>query len=371
MVKIMTNTYNRIDQLFDMKSTELNTLPLYVWIQFDITDSFIQRMISIEISWHMRTGKKLTDYELAMNIHIKKNKFISKEDKLNIENILYRATRRRYLAKKYLHKWIFKSKNYFYKDINSSDLMLQDFDSENIIYIYENLNRFKFTPCEFHKIIVNNILSSNHQIPVIKETKNEYTQRSLTKNQLYNIYINIKLRNIKCSWLLDEYVKFDFDSSLMLNKHHSYLKTEAIKNDVIHMDDSEFRTEVENLLQINIMDGIFQNVDGYIINIKNIATSNLRRKFTIPIINEYEISFYESMGLFSLSYWTTYINILKGQNKKIVFDFWHSYPEIILNPKVKKNLDEKERIMKRKKRQEKKRQREHKIRTKKKHQIKK
>ena len=51
---------SNLDQIFDTHQRNYDTLPLYLWLKFDVNNSEIQKMLTIEISWHMRKYKKLT-----------------------------------------------------------------------------------------------------------------------------------------------------------------------------------------------------------------------------------------------------------------------------------------------------------------------
>lgn len=248
---------------------------------------------------------------------ITNNNFIKDESKANIILHLNRGIRKHYLAKKYYRLWVEKIRIKMYKNVNSHDLCFEDIDN-NCINIYENKNRFRFEPKELTKIILNCILHNDYQIPYIKFIQNVYTRQPLTKTQLYNIYIELRIKTGKCPWLIREYALVDFDRDIMYYRHYNYLTRTAIKNTVIKSNDITFRKDAEYVLYLYLLKKYLTNRN--IVDISQIETSILRNELSLVIINHYEIQ-YEISKEYKIR--------MLIMNSKIVMKFWIKFPKII------------------------------------------
>lgn len=310
---------------------------LTTWLNLkdeNLTES--HRIILKEVALHNRINliNNIYIFEKAKNKFIIQNKFLKDEEKEMLFDSLFIAHRNRYLAKKYYKLWIYKVKKKYYEVVNNNDLMLEEFDENNFIEVYENNKIFRFTPKEINILIISCIHQHSYQIPFIKSVNNVYTKHKFTKIQLYNIYTSIRILNKKCHWLIHQFAKMDFDEIMMLSKYYVHLKHLAIRNDIIsNYSEDEFRIEITYFLKKNITDPFLSSIreNYYLFDMRHLDIDYLRKKFTIPISNEYEIQYYNSICFIQSSNIINYVKGLEQENKTFVMNFWLAHPEIITN----------------------------------------
>tara|TARA_Y100000389_G_scaffold26815_1_gene23043 strand:+ start:1348 stop:2508 length:1161 start_codon:yes stop_codon:yes gene_type:complete len=330
----MSKLYNH-ENIFNAKTRDYSYYPLILWKEKEGKEKNINElceMIINEVCWRDRQMLPKNSYYDFYNLMITKNKFISKNDKDTIETCIHNMKRRKYLACKYYRLWLIRTIQKFYKCVNEKDLMLDTFNNEQkCIYITENLYVFKYKYDEMKKIIISSIISSSYQTPYIKQIKNVYTHNKLSKIQLYNVYVQMKSFRKNMHWLIEEYCRHDFEPTIMLKKHYNYLKEFAIKEDIMTLNDNDFREEAKSLLELYVkhkMLSYFQN--SMEIKIDHIGIEKLRQYLTIPIIrhtekvnieNNFDSFFNEENRGFPIA--------MTAQIQKNVFHFIEIFPDIV------------------------------------------
>tara|TARA_Y100000389_G_scaffold202681_2_gene248728 strand:- start:21811 stop:22857 length:1047 start_codon:yes stop_codon:yes gene_type:complete len=329
----------KIENIFTLRDIEVNRTIKDWYIHEDKLKIHLTILVN-EVGWYHKLKNDNTIFFYHYENLVNKNSFISITDKDNIQDFIFTAFRRKYLAIKYYRLWRIKATKKHYKEINNKDLFLE-FLPEKCVSIYEGFNIFRFTPIEINKIILNSIHYNSYQTPMIKQIKNEYTRKNLSKNQLYNIYIELRSSGF-CPWLIRQYALVDFNDDIMLYRHYNYLKHLAIKNDVVSLSDDDFKKDVINLINTYISQTYLSTYDinGIFIDISYISTNILRVYLTKAIINHYEIS-QSSFVLYSKIHKS---NVMKD-NREILIRFWTKFPDIIKMKNVNERYIDKKSLI--------------------------
>ena len=253
---------------------------------------------------------KVADYFFEdLHIYVRHNPFLTTEVKTTVGCYIYTLLRRRYLVVKTLRAWIYKSKNYEYA--NTMDLLLEDLSpTETYPTLIDNNKIYRFSPSDVRNIIVKKVVSGEFQWPVILPIKNPYTNHVITKTQLYNMYVSCDPRS--SSWVLREYARADFENKVFLARHNSYLREQAVLEDIKSYTDREFKGECSTIFQRSIAYK-FKDVFDYN-GLANIPIAELRRVFTPIIVDSY------------VSYNS---NVLKATMKRNLIRLWEKYPWIL------------------------------------------
>ena len=157
-------------------------------------------------------------------------------------------------------------------------------------------------------------------MPRILPIKNPWSNQILNKTQLYNLFIS-SYQLHKTPWLFIEYAKLDFNDTLLLRRHNSYLSEKAIYNDVSNLSEKEFRKECDRIFRYNIVNSIIRYNYFKYNSLDSIQIHILRKFFKKIIIENY---LKDGFGL-----------SISSKQKQSLFKLWGAYPHIIT--KVDKN----------------------------------
>ena len=270
--------------------------------------------------------KMIIDYlSISNNIystfieHVTLNKFIGNDNKDLITYYFHKATRNRFIIHKFIRYWRFKRKNLHY--INDTDLLLEPFDNtKNYPTIVEDKGIYRFGSGDIHKMFISKLEYSEYQMPRILPIKNPWSNKILNKTQLYNLFIS-SYQLHKTPWLFIEYAKLDFNDTLLLRRHNSYLSEKAIYNDVSNLSEKEFRKECDRIFRYNIVNSIIRYNHFKYNSLDSIQIHILRKFFKKIIIDNY---LKDGFGL-----------SISSKQKQSLFKLWGTYPHIIT--KVDKN----------------------------------
>tara|TARA_Y100000741_G_scaffold124500_1_gene93805 strand:- start:15959 stop:17353 length:1395 start_codon:yes stop_codon:yes gene_type:complete len=291
----------------------MTTISLSKWIQYDnvcAQDYLIQLIIDF-------LSKSDNIYSNFIK-HVTLNKFIGDINKDLITHYFHIATRNRFLVRKTIRNWIFKRRHLHY--INDTDLLLEPFDNtKEYPKIVDNLGIggwgiYRFRPGDIYQLIIGNLQYSEYQMPRILPIKNPWSNKILSKIELYNLFIS-SYKIHKTPWLFVEYAKLDFNNTLFLRRHNSFLTEKAVYNDVLNLSEQEFRDECEKIFKYNISNTIVRYGHLKYNSLNSINIGKLRKFFTQII---FDINLKDG---FSLS--------ITNKQKQSLFNLWSEYPHII------------------------------------------
>ena len=127
----------------------------------------------------------------------------------------------------------------------------------------------------------------------------------------------------KTPWLLTEYAKLDFDNTLFLRRHNSFLNEKAAYNDILNLSEREFRNECERIFKHNISNTIIRYGQLNYNSLSSININILRKFFTKIIVDIY---LKDGLGI-----------SITNKQKESLFKLWGEYPYIITKSKKQKS----------------------------------
>jgi len=157
-----------------------------------------------------------------------KNTFSYKNSNiLNIECI-FNMTRKRYLARKYICIW--KQKCIPLKIANKYDLYMNDFESNDTLYLISDRKQFRFTSYELIHIFVSALEYHEDIIPGPKYPKNPYTNRYFNIQECSDIYAFISSRVHKVPDIIQYFYLNHFDMLMFYQMCEPFLNFRACRN---------------------------------------------------------------------------------------------------------------------------------------------
>jgi len=286
----------------------MTIISLSKWIRYDnvCAQDYLIKLIIDSLS---KSDNIYSDFIKYVTL----NKFIGNLNRDLITYYFHVATRNRFLIRKMIRHWVFKRKSLHY--INDTDLLLEPFDNtKEYPTIVDNKGIYRFSPGDIYKLIVRNLQYSEYQKPRILPIKNPWSNKILTKIELYNLFVS-SYKIHKTPWLLTEYAKLDFNNTLFLRRHNSFLNEKAAYNDVLNLSEKEFRHECEGIFKHNISNTILRYSHFNYNSLKSIPLSTLRKFFTEIIVDLY---LKDELGL-----------SITNKQKESLFKLWGEYPHII------------------------------------------
>ena len=249
----------------------------------DVDKSFL-----LEIGWGYRDS-----FEILKNIYIHNNMFLTKDKKDIYLKEISLALRKLHLVKKCSYIWRQRIVKKIYH--NDTSLHLESFEgmsNSDIVYVSDKIcdtqHIFRFTCVDMNEIARKTFISSESQVCSFHVIRNPYTNTQFTQNQLWNIFIQMRTNKMKIDWLFDEFRQCNFEYCEFYTKMSSYLAHCAIQDDILGMNEREFRRECETVLHKMIVRKLFccylRSTDMYRFDVSCIPIGELRRYFQDIIV---------------------------------------------------------------------------------------
>lgn len=265
----------------------------------------------------LRSLSKSNNFFWETQVTVIENRFLGKFKQVVIY-YTYRALRFRYLIQKTLRRFVWKNRTLVYR--NECDLILEPFKkTQHYPVIIENDGIYRFGSSDIYNMIIQKLVYSEYQEPMILPICNPYTNRPLKKIQLYNLFIS-SFNAKKTPWILIEFVKANFNCALFMLRHESYLREKAVLRDILNFTDKEFRKECDFFFKKHIVSCVSSYSKLEFNGLSSLPTYILRQFFTPCIVesmvgyHDYEISCHSRQRLWKL--WELYPYIYSKKQKR-------------------------------------------------------
>lgn len=256
---------------------------------------------------------------MRIRLFVLENRFLDDDIKNKFYCILGKVFTRRNAFLVFIRKWI--TKKCVYK--NCYDLLFNPISQcTRCVSIRRGFLIWRFSVNDIRRLFYSRLTSSSFQIPRVQSIINPYTNESFTKVELYMLYLVIS--DVKSvHWLIREFVRLDFNKSIFMSVHRSYLYKNALYQDIYDMDDADFRDSSENLMR-RFVGGRFIEYGFFFHGLDSIRISTLRSIFTPLLIHDVGTDYSDS-NLFILNKLYTFIetypwiykNVMNNKDERI------------------------------------------------------